>query len=121
MRVAQVWRYPVKSMQGERLASLDIDVERVPGDREWGIRDSQTGIVLTGRTARPLLHAAARIDGDAVVISLPDGRRLRDGDESVDLALSAYVGQPVHLAHAKSDEQAAFEAPVEFSDDSSPI
>src|SRR4051794_35447329 len=121
MRVAQVWRYPVKSMQGESLPALDVDVDRVRGDREWGIRDSATGIVLTARTARPLLHAAARLEDDTVAITLPDGRELRDRDESVDLALSAYVGQPVHLAHAKDDEQAAFEAPVEFSDDTSPV
>ncbi|MEN3274049.1 MAG: uncharacterized protein V7636_2810 [Actinomycetota bacterium] len=122
MRVAQVWRYPVKSLQGERPEAIEIGLERVAGDREWGVRDSATGVVLTGRTARPLLHAHARLTGqDEVVVTLPDGRQLHDGDDTIDLALSAYVGQPVHLAHAKSDEQAAFEAPVEFSDDTSPI
>ena len=122
MRVAQVWRYPVKSLQGEQPDRLDIGLDRVEGDREWGVRDSATGVVLTGRTARPLLHATARLAApDEVVVTLPDGRELHDGDDTVDLALSAYVGQPVHLAHAKSDEQASFEAPVEFSDDSSPI
>jgi uncharacterized protein YcbX len=122
MRVAQVWRYPVKSLQGERPPALEVGLERVAGDREWGVRDSTSGVVLTGRTARPLLHARARLVGpDEVVVTLPDGRELHDRDENVDLALSAYVGQPVHLARAKADEQAAFEAPVEFSDDTSPI
>ena len=122
MRVAQVWRYPVKSLQGERPAALEVGLERVAGDREWGVRDSTTGVVLTGRTARPLLHAAARLAGpDEVVVTLPDGRQLHERDDTTDLALSAYVGQPVHLARAKVDEQAAFEAPVEFSDDTSPI
>jgi uncharacterized protein YcbX len=122
MRVAQVWRYPVKSLQGERPEVLEVGLERIAGDREWGVRDSTTGIVLTGRTARPLLHAHAHLASpDEVVVTLPDGRQLHDRDDSVDLALSAYVGQPVHLAHAKSDEQAAFEAPVEFSDDTSPM
>ena len=121
MRVAQVWRYPVKSMQGESLDHLDLGLERVAGDREWGVRASETGIVLTGRTARPLLHAHAKLDGEGVRITFPDGRELRDGDEHTDLALSSYVGTPVHLARAKSDEQASFEAPVQFSDDASPL
>ncbi|MEA3057120.1 MAG: uncharacterized protein QOD30_2552 [Actinomycetota bacterium] len=122
MRVAQVWRYPVKSLQGERPAALEVGLERVAGDREWGVRDSATGVVLTGRTARPLLHAHARLAGpDDVVVTLPDGRELHETDDTIDLALSAYVGQPVHLAHAKSDERAAFEAPVELSDDTSPM
>src|SRR5258706_10741032 len=120
MRVAQVWRYPVKSMQGESVAALDIDLERVNGDREWGVRDSASGVVLTGRTARALLHVHAKSDGDSVRVKFPDGRELRDTDDGIDLALSAYVGHPVHLARAKFDEQAAFEAPIEFSDDTSP-
>ena len=111
MRVAQLWRYPVKSMQGESVDSLDLDGERVPGDREWGVRDSVTGSVLTARTTGALLHAYARLDGDTVSIELPDGRRVHESDEQADLLLSSYVGQPVHLAHAKSDEQAAFAMP----------
>ena len=121
MRVGQVWRYPVKSMQGESLDALEIDGAHVLGDRQWGVRDSRTGVVLTGRMTRPLLHAIARIVDDGVVITLPDGRAFDDTDDALDLALSAYVGQPVHLAHAKDDEQADFEAPVEFSDDTSPL
>lgn len=111
MRVAQLWRYPVKSMQGESVGSLDLDGERVPGDREWGVRDSVTGSVLTARTTGALLHAYARLDGDSVRIELPDGRQVRDSDGQADLILSSYVGQPVHLAHAESDEQAAFAMP----------
>jgi uncharacterized protein YcbX len=115
MRVAQVWRYPEKSMQGESLDTLDVDVERVPGDREWGVRDSTTDAVLTARTARPLLHASACQDGEGVRITMPDGRQLRDGDEHTDLALSSLVGQPVQLVRANSDEQAAIETVSEFA------
>lgn len=121
MRVAQVWRYPVKSMQGEALDALDVDEERVPGDREWGVRDSATGEVLTGRVTSRLLQAAARLDDGDVVITLPDGRELRDADEHIDLALSSFIGTPVHLAHAKHDEQAAFETPVGFDEDTGAV
>lgn len=110
MRVAQVWRYPVKSMQGEQLPALDISLPRIAFDREWGVRDSASGEVLTARRTPRLLHAAARLDGDGVVITLPDGRQLQEDGEHTDLALSAFVGQPVHLARAKRDERVEFEA-----------
>lgn len=115
MRVAQLWRYPVKSMQGESLGSMVVDGERVQGDREWGVRDGVTGTVLTGRATTSLLQATARIDGTGVRITLPDGRELRDSDEHTDLALSSHVGFPVHLAQAKPHEQAAFETESLFA------
>ena len=113
MRVAQLWRYPVKSMQGELVDSLDLDGERVPGDRRWGVRDVATGAVLTGRATGPLLHLRARLDGDGVCITLPDGRELRDGDDAVDDALSEHLGQSVRLARAETGEQQAFSTPNE--------
>jgi uncharacterized protein YcbX len=120
MRVAQVWRYPVKSMQGERLDAITIVDGRVRGDREWGVRDSTTGVVLTGRATRPLLHAKARLDGDrGVRVTLPDGRELQDDDENTDLALSWYLGTPVQLARANVTEVGTFEAPIDFADDAS--
>lgn len=115
MQVAEVWRYPVKSMQGERLGSLEVGAARVAGDRAWGVRDSLTGVVLTGRATRPLLHASAAIVGDDVCITLPDGRQLHSDDPDTDLALSSFVGQPVHLARAKDDEQVTFSATSEYS------
>jgi uncharacterized protein YcbX len=107
--VAQVWRYPVKSMQGETPDVLDLDGDRVPLDREWGVRDSTTGRVLTGRGEPRLLLASARVvDGDRVCITLPDGRQLHEDDDATDLALSSYLGRPVHLARAKPDERQGF-------------
>jgi uncharacterized protein len=118
MRVAQVWRYPVKSMQGERLDALRI-ADTVVGDRVWGVRDSVTGVVLTGRATRPLLHLRARSDGDGVRITLPDGRDLHSEDDRTDLALSSHLGLPVHLARAEAGETGTFEAPEDFADDTS--
>src|SRR6188508_3369054 len=97
MRVAQLWRYPVKSMQGESLDALDLSGGRAEGDRLWGVRDSASGTILNARTTPPMLHARGVLDGESVRVVLPDGRELREGDEHTDLALSSYVGRPVHL------------------------
>jgi uncharacterized protein len=34
-RVAEVWRYPVKSMAGEWLAAADLSWQGLAGDRRW--------------------------------------------------------------------------------------
>ena len=94
MRVAELWRYPVKSMQGERVAATDVGRDGVAGDRQWAIFDSTTGFGLTARRLPALLLASARLRGDEeeVEITLPDGTIAAD-----DAALSAWLGRPVAL------------------------
>jgi hypothetical protein len=58
MRLVEIARYPVKSLQGELLSSAEIEPDGVRGDRGWGIRDETTGKILTGRRAAQLLFAA---------------------------------------------------------------
>jgi uncharacterized protein len=36
VRVLELWRYPVKSLQGERLDEADFGPEGIAGDRQWG-------------------------------------------------------------------------------------
>ena len=43
MRVAELWRYPVKSLQGERLDSAPLSAGGVEGDRAYAIYDLDTG------------------------------------------------------------------------------
>jgi uncharacterized protein YcbX len=99
-RVAELWRYPVKSLVGERLAESAVDARGLAGDRLWSVRDPD-GKFGSGKTTRRfrrmdgLLELASVYDGDVPVIAFPDGRRLR-GDEAAP-ALSEHVGRPVTL------------------------
>ncbi len=43
MRISELWRYPVKSMQGERLPAVKVQADGLDGDRRWGVRDEHTG------------------------------------------------------------------------------
>ena len=73
MRLVQIARYPVKSLQGELVSTAEIEVNGVQGDRCWGIRDEATGKVLTARRAPELLLASASLasDGTTPLITLP--------------------------------------------------
>ena len=96
MRVAELWRYPVKSMQGEQVAVAELTGRGLAGDRGWAVFDLGTGLGLTARRHPVLLHAAARLTGDGTVaVTLPDGTEAADDD-----ALSAWLGRPVALRAA---------------------
>src|SRR3954464_13939959 len=96
MRVLELWRFPVKSMQGERLTSADIGPDGIDGDRRWALVDLATDSELTARQAPGLLFAAARLrpDGEVDVV-LPDGTVTSD-----DALLSAWLGRRVELRRA---------------------
>jgi uncharacterized protein YcbX len=93
MRVLQLWRYPVKSLQGERLDSGEVGPHGLVGDREYAIFDVATGFGLTARRHPEMLFGSARYRADgSVEITRPDGSVAADDD-----ALSAWLGRGVHL------------------------
>lgn len=96
--IAQVWRYPVKSMAGERLASVDLDERGVPGDRQWATRDHVRGGIRGAKQLGGLMGLAARTaDDGTVVITLPDGREVRADAPDTSAALSEALDHPVTL------------------------
>ncbi len=110
MRVVELWRFPVKSLQGERVESVEITGEGLAGDRRFALFDMTTGFGLTARRRPELLFAAARTRPDgSVEITLPDGSIAEDDD-----ALSEWLGHPVALR--STDEQVArrYENPADF-------
>ena len=64
MAVAELWRYPVKSMGGERLEAAEIGALGIPGDRALAVAD-ETGSIQDARRHPKLLqhHAALGDDG----------------------------------------------------------
>lgn len=114
MRVEQIWRYPVKSLQGERLESVGVGPEGLAGDRRFAIFDAETGFGLTARRQPQLLFAAARARSDGTVeITLPDGS-IAAGDA----ALSAWLGRPVRLRSTEEVQDRRYENPVDFEEES---
>lgn len=97
MRVLELWRYPVKSMQGEQVARAEVTSAGIEGDRQFALFDAASGAVLTARRDPQLLFAHAGLtDAGAVRIVLPDGSVAGD-----DAALSQWLGRPVQLRAAE--------------------
>ena len=93
MHVKELWRYPVKSLQGEQVTAAEVSAAGIQGDRRYAIFDAETGLGLSGRRVPELLfgRATTAVDG-SVSIHLPDGSVAVD-----DAALSAWLGRDVIL------------------------
>ena len=122
MRVREIWRHPVKSMQGESLTAARIETDGVEGDRVWAIRDTATMKVLTARRERRLLSAAARLDSAGEPgLRLPDGSEVRGTGPETDAALSSWLGRPVALVDPKQETPAVGEFFDDPTDESSAV
>jgi uncharacterized protein len=97
MEVVGLWRYPVKSLQGETIDVARVDADGVAGDRQWGIRDQRTGRILTARRRPELLGASATSGVDEPVITLPDGSTVAGRGKRTDRQLSEWLASPVSL------------------------
>jgi len=107
MRVTEIWRYPVKSLGGEQLATAAVDERGLEGDRAWGLYDPNTGTVLTARREPRLLFLTARLVDGGPVITNPTGDRING-----DAALSTELGRPVELRSA-GEGTVRFESPLD--------
>jgi uncharacterized protein len=61
MRVGELWRYPVKSMAGERLERAVLTADGIAGDRVVHVADARDRMI-TARTAPRLLAHKSELD-----------------------------------------------------------
>lgn len=135
MEISELWRYPVKSMLGERRQSAVVTATGVAGDRAYAVIDRSDGKVASAKNPRKwraLLSCGAEfveepVPGEApppVRITLPDGSAVTSDDPSADELLSNFLGREVTLADA-APHGSTFEetwpdiegmAPTEFID-----
>lgn len=107
-RIVSVWRYPVKSMQGEELNASDVTETGLLGDRTYALIDAADGKVVSAKNPKkwPGLfdYRAAYVEpprlgapAPPVRITLPDGQIVRSDEPSVDDILSERIGRKVRL------------------------
>jgi uncharacterized protein YcbX len=107
--VAEIWRYPVKSMGGERLKQSAIATRGLHADRMWAVRDVELNTFTTGRRWPILLQCSARFvedpagrpagPGDVleVIVTFPDGGEMSSSDPAINDRLSQLIGKPARL------------------------
>lgn len=108
VRVAEIWRYPVKSMVGGTVESADLSMLGIAGDRHWAVRSLEWGGVRGAKKIGALMQCAAREltagrPADGVEITLPDGSLVRSGEADANERLSAALAHRVELVQLPAD------------------
>jgi uncharacterized protein YcbX len=109
--VKALWRFPVKSMGGERVEAAELTERGLVGDRAYALVDAETGKVMSGKTPRlgpnllgcraAFLEAPGAGDEQPPVrITLADGTSVRGDAPDVEATLSGFFGRPVTLEPA---------------------
>lgn len=105
-RVAELNRFPVKSMAGEALAVAEVDWQGVEGDRQYGFVRQANGTRfpwLTAREVPALVLHRARFDDPgapktcAVTVETPAGVRVALRDPQLRADIEAAAKEPVAL------------------------
>ena len=118
--VAALWRYPVKSMQGEELNATEVTMAGLLGDRRFAIVDPATGKIAGAKNPRkwpgffqfrasyvsPPLPGAAL---PAVRVTLADGTSVTSAEAELPKLLSEALGRDVVFSGATDSTSASGE------------
>ena len=113
--VAGLWRFPVKSMGGERIDRAELSERGMVGDRAFALVDVDTGKVASAKSVKlfpGLLRCRAEFveppeagrDLPPVRITLADGRTVMSDARDANGALSAYFGRQVTLSRMAPED-----------------
>lgn len=125
--IQALWRFPVKSMRGERLERADIEEDGIMGDRAYAVLDVNSDKLLTAKDTRNApgmfqfrasFSELPRVGAPLppVVIELPDGEQVSSASDDVDEVLSAALGRPVRLIAAGQGGPDSVEGDASFHD-----
>ena len=112
--VVSIYRYPVKSMSGEKLDAAAIGPGGLIGDRQWALRDVETGKLVSAKRPRlwgPILECRAWYDDDGQAhVELPSGAQFDLDDPDAVKALSDLFGREIALEKFRQTAQGSYES-----------
>jgi uncharacterized protein YcbX len=103
MHVSQLWSYPVKSMVGGSVDSIELTSLGISGDRHWAVRDLENGGIRGAKKIGDLMKFTAVRNGSDVNITLPNGTVVSSADVNVNAVLSEALGISVALESLPAD------------------
>ncbi len=111
--IAQLWRYPVKSMRGEQVDELDLLPDGIAHDRRYAIESSAAPAgkpLLTGRERTGMLLYTATVRNGETWVRTPHGNRF--AVEDPELLHTIQAGAPGTLRLLRSDRPLTDVRPV---------
>jgi len=126
--IGALWRYPVKSMAGERLDSVAVTDRGLSGDRAYALVDRADQKVATAKNPRKwprLFQFAATLPGDAggdrdggrggsglppVLITTPEGVEVSSADLDLEQTLRTALERDVELRTVEPGDEPVVES-----------
>ena len=102
MHIAELWRYPVKSLRGELIQSAEVLETGIRGDREIVVISAERKRVITSRTHHRLLGlqgGISPVDGEATINGIPWQ------EPAARNLVEQAAGEPVELHHIAGAER----------------
>lgn len=114
-KIESLWRFPVKSFQGEKLDHVELGSSSIVGDRAFALLDKETGKVVSAKSVKlfpELLMCTASyvtppVQGEdlpPVKITLANGEITSSDSKDVNRVLSGFFGREVELAKTAPDD-----------------
>ena len=102
MHIAELWRYPVKSLAGERLTEAELQLDGIVGDRVYQVRRADGRIVDARAHPKMLaLHPTLTPTGDLLI----DGKEWDSTVMAQIVEDAAAVGPGAHLERRPVSER----------------
>ena len=98
-RLSELWRYPVKSLRGQRFQALPVGPRGFLHDREWMLVDPD-GRFLTQRQQARMALVDATLQGDRLQLQAPDMPPLTVADGAPGAAVAVQVWDDQCMAEA---------------------
>jgi uncharacterized protein len=123
-RVAELWRYAVKSMRGGTVPELLITDRGGLGDRAWALRDPVTGRIASAKRFPRLLEFRATYEVEPTLttagrvrIEAPDGRTVYADEPNASEVISSVLCRTLRLENqARPDERTGIDRAAVFGD-----
>lgn len=102
--VKEIWRFPVKSMQGDTIERCTLTPTGVVGDRRWAMRDEGRAEIQWGKMYPQLMLCRARYRAEPehdeiapVDVTFPDGETVGSDDPKIDAKLTELIEREATL------------------------
>ena len=111
-KVDSIFRYPVKSMMGEKIEETCVTSNGVLGDRVWAVRDEVRGGIRGAKKIPKLMQLSAAFiveptgyGSDPAAVTLADGEVIRTDDQNINARLSQALDHRVTIWPIMPKEQ----------------
>ena len=111
-KVDSIFRYPVKSMMGEKIEETCVTSNGGLGDRVWAVRDEVRGGIRGAKKIPQLMHLSAaciveptEYGSDPAAVTLADGEVIRTDDQNINARLSQALDHKVTIWPVMPKEQ----------------